>query len=57
MRSLLEEQLGAGGASVHASSPRVKRRCFHSAQEGTGDGRGVGSEQNDFEGGFIQLNL
>lgn len=34
----------------------MKRRCFHRAREGIGGSRDVGSEQNYFEGGFIQLN-
>lgn len=43
------------GTSVHILSPGMKRRCFHSAREGNGSSRGVGSEQNYFEGGFMQL--
>lgn len=56
VRLQLEEQPGDRGASVHVSSPGMKGRCFHSTQEAIGDGRGVGSELNDFEGGFLQLN-
>lgn len=57
LRPLAQEQLSGKEASVHVPSSCVKRRRCHSAQEGVDDGRGVGSEQNSFEGGFIQLNL